>query len=299
MTIASCYMSPEGVVIGADSTTTFGGVDKQYYNHAQKLFEIGQNSTLGMVIWGLGGVGDVSYRKLIADLADEVDAGGLTDVQQVASRWSILVWEAFQRSHFWGSFQECLELGKKPPHGSGAPGGPDERTDDEERKFAELRQQLFAGFCIAGYVLPNRQPAAWVVTVDPTQGRPSMSPIGFGGSFWGAPNMIVRLLFGIDQDIRGDILNSEKWSGTPSDLDDIISRRRLNRPPTVPMRDAIDFVHSCIYCTIKAIKFSAHPQICGGPIEMAVITADRPFRWVQHKEWDAAVLETGGTNGSR
>lgn len=57
------------------------------------------------------------------------------------------------------------------------------------------------------------------------------------------------------------------------------------------MRDAVDYVHSCIYCTIKAMKFSNLSQVCGGPIEVAVITADRRFRWVRHKSWDAAIAD--------
>jgi hypothetical protein len=59
----------------------------------------------------------------------------------------------------------------------------------------------------------------------------------------------------------------------------------------LPIRDAIDYVHSALYCTIKAMKFSNLPQVCGGPIELAVITADRRFRWVRHKAWDAAITD--------
>jgi hypothetical protein len=32
-------------------------------------------------------------------------------------------------------------------------------------------------------------------------------------------------------------------------------------------------------------------MVCGGPIEIAVISSDRKFRWVRHKEWDAAIAE--------
>jgi hypothetical protein len=59
----------------------------------------------------------------------------------------------------------------------------------------------------------------------------------------------------------------------------------------LPIRDAVDFVHACIYSTIKALKFSNFSQICGGPIEIATITTDRQFRWVRHKPWDAALTE--------
>jgi hypothetical protein len=44
VTIAACYTSREGVVLGADSTTTFesGTSEQNYYlNYSQKIFEIG------------------------------------------------------------------------------------------------------------------------------------------------------------------------------------------------------------------------------------------------------------------
>jgi hypothetical protein len=62
-------------------------------------------------------------------------------------------------------------------------------------------------------------------------------------------------------------------------------------PLILPIREAIDFVHACVSSTIKAMKFSSLAQICGGPIEIAVITTDRRFRWVRHKDWDVAIAE--------
>lgn len=105
--------------------------------------------------------------------------------------------------------------------------------------------------------------------------------------------MIQRLIFGCDDGLKESILGSGKWTGTPADLDAIVQQHTLAHP-TVPIRDAIDFVHSCILSTIKAFKFSSLSQICGGPVEIAVITTDRPFRWVRHKDWDAALAEGEG-----
>jgi 20S proteasome alpha/beta subunit len=44
VTIAVCYISPEGVVLGADSTTTYA--PHIHFNNSQKLFEIGENRRL-------------------------------------------------------------------------------------------------------------------------------------------------------------------------------------------------------------------------------------------------------------
>ena len=109
-------------------------------------------------------------------------------------------------------------------------------------------------------------------------------------SFWGAPNMIIRLLKGCDWGLRQSILKSGFWRATEQDLDSLIGNHTLGHG-ILPIRDAIDFTHACINSTIKALKLSNLSQICGGPIEIAVITADRRFRWVRHKPWDAAIFE--------
>jgi hypothetical protein len=41
------------------------------------------------------------------------------------------------------------------------------------------------------------------------------------------------------------------------------------------------------------MKFSHMAPVCGGPVEVAVITTDRRFRWVRHKRFDAAIEEGG------
>ena len=73
MTIAACYVSPEGVVLGADSASTYmfaHPTGPRHFNYGQKIFEIGENSTLGIVTWGLGGLAIGSYRTLAARLGD-------------------------------------------------------------------------------------------------------------------------------------------------------------------------------------------------------------------------------------
>ena len=46
----------------------------RYFNYNQKVFEIGDpgTGTLGVVTWGLGGLGELSYRTLLALLADDL-----------------------------------------------------------------------------------------------------------------------------------------------------------------------------------------------------------------------------------
>jgi hypothetical protein len=297
VTIAACYLSPEGIVLGADSTSTFGGPPDgyHYFSHAQKIFEIGENGTIGVVTWGLGGLAISSHRMLFALLADDLKATPPTSMFEVADRWSAQYWTAYNGSMLAPAIQQCVALAQKPPFdATRTPADPNARTAPEESEFQTLRNQLTVGFCIGGYVLPSRVPEAFVVVIDPAAtARPTPQVLSINQSpfFWGAPNIIMRLMWGYDGELRKAILSSGQWNGTEGDLDAILYQQHLSQYQLMPIRDAIDFVYSSCASTIKALKFSNLSQTCGGPIEIAVITSDRNFRWVRHKGWDIAIKE--------
>ncbi len=280
------------MVLGADSTSTYTlPSGNHYFNHGQKIFEIGENSTFGIVTWGLGGLSVGSHRTLVALLADDLKKKKPKSMQEVADRWCAHFWTAYSSS-LSADIQLCGTLSKLLPYDPLAvPPAPNSRTKDQEAQYNGLRNNLTVGFCIAGYVSPDRKPQAFETVFDPQNGKPQPKEIPAGGQrFWGAPNMIARLLHGYDPALRQALLSSGKWSGTEAELDGLLRKQALTHLPA-PIRDAVDFTYTCILSTIKALKFSSFAQTCGGPIEIAVITADRPFRWVRHKAWDAAITE--------
>lgn len=289
MTIAACYVSPEGVVLGADSTSTYGSAESpHYYNNGQKLFEIGKDSTLGLVTWGLGGLQISSHRTLVALLADDLKANPPATLEDVANRWCEQFWIAYQAAP---SVQYFNDLAGRPAFNpSVAQQAAGARTADEEEVLEALRQGLVTGFFVGGHVPADRAPGAFEIVFKPDSPRPNPVQILDQWRFSGAPNIIYRLLFGFDEAIRNNILQSGNWDGTEAELDAILYGEAFAHP-ILPIRDAIDFVYSCIHSTIKAMKFSSLSQICGGPIEIAVITSDRDFRWVRHKPWDSAIKE--------
>ena len=295
VTIAMCYLSPEGVVLGADSTASApifpapNMVGFHFLNHNQKLFELGEESTLGVLTWNLGSLPGTSFRTMFAQLADDLKANPAADVAEVANRWVARFWPAYSA---YGLVQQCVALHQKPPFDpNAAPPNPAARTQQEEQEYEGLKTVLLAGFCIGGYVYPSRTPMAYEILFEPVGAPPAPAALPIGDyRFWGAPNMIQRLINGYDGSLTDRILNSGQWTGTRQDLVALLDQLRLFHP-LLPIRDAIDFVHACIQSTIKGIKFSHFFQVCGGPIELAVITSDRRFRWVMHKAWDAAMLE--------
>lgn len=280
MTIAVCYLSPEGVVLGADSTTTtFGPRGNHYFNHAQKVFEIGEGSTLGIVTWGMAGFWEVSYRTLLALLGDDLDKTPPKSVGEVVARWIEIVWQHYSKLAL---FTRVNDLHVKVG-----------RTPEEDEEYSGLKDGLVVGFCLGGYCLPDRVAKAFEIVFDPLSAKPTgqeMSPLTH--KWWGVPNIIERLLFGADQNLIQMILGSGKWTGTSQELFDLVDQNALTHG-VLPIREAVDFVHTCIRSTGKAMRFSNFPQVCGGSPEIAVITTDRNFRWVRHKTWDTAIVDGG------
>jgi hypothetical protein len=187
--------------------------------------------------------------------------------------------------------QRAQLLAAKTAHDPAASPATTMRTQDEEEELVNLSDSLVVGFCIAGYVLPDREPDAWIMVFQPTSPATVVRAAKNELHCWGMPHVMNRLLYGVDDEIVDSIVASGKWNDTPAMLVQILEKHRLNPRAYLPLRDAVDYVHSAIYCTIKAMKFSTRPQVCGGPIEIAVISSDRKFRWVRHKEWDAAIEE--------
>lgn len=235
MTIAACYLSSEGVVLGADSTASTqissgaGLSGYHYFNHNQKLSELGENGTVGVVTWGLGSLGAKSYRTMLASLADDLVKSPATDLKEVTERWCDLFWSEYNA--ILGPFiQQCKNLNTKQPYGpSAAPAGaPPRRTEQEERDFQTLKSTLVVGFCFAGYWLPDRMTTGFTLIFDPLAGKPSpaqLTPLSYG--FWGAPNFMKRLILGADDTLKTRIRSSVHWKGTDADLDQIFEKEKL------------------------------------------------------------------------
>lgn len=167
-----------------------------------------------------------------------------------------------------------------------------ELTEAEQQQLSQL--SIFGGgFCVAGYFLPDRTPRAFQILYGPSCDRAGsiteLTPKPTW-KFWGCPSVTDRVILGIDPVARYKILNSGKWPGSAAEFDEA-SRVMTFAPHTnLPLREAVDWVFAMIYVTVKAFKFSSYTPLCGGPIDIAVITSDRAFRWVRHKGFGAAII---------
>jgi len=315
MTIAACYLLPEGVVFGSDSTWTIPvkgfdpeQPDEHYFNHGQKLFEVGQNSTLGILIWGLNSFPEVSFRTLVATFADQLNANPAPSVQEIANRWSAFFWERYsaiyaekkarlaELSELLGGQEEADEEeevvgGNQEDAQEANDQADEEEPSEEERELEFLKEEYKGGFCVGGYCPPDRTPGAYEIMYNLNMDAPQVASLEIGvPRFWGWGNLIDRLLFGMDRRLMGAICDSDHWDGNLGDLVKLIKEECLIQPTIVPIREAVDWIHASVYTTIKSMKFSHLAPVCGGPIDLAVITTDRMFRWVRHKDLDSALV---------
>jgi hypothetical protein len=294
MTIAACFVSADGIVFGADSTTTMHVADRttqpahalHHYNFAQKIFEIGENSSLGLVMWGLGNLKTTSYRTLIAQFAAVAKPCHQLSVQAVAQSWADFFWSEYSAT-FAVERTEARRLAVNM-----------QRTAEEDAKLQELEQFLSGGFCLGGCLSHDHVPEAYEILYSPSDEAPRTPEKLQTGTtrFWGCPNIVQRVLFGADESFFQAILDSGKWSGSPGELFELLRPHCLGQPLDLPIREAVDWVHASIYTTIKTMKFSHLAPYCGGPVEVSVITSDRPFRWVRHKALDQAIGDGGGSH---
>jgi hypothetical protein len=283
MTIAACYVSSEGVILGADSTSTkVTAQGARHYDYEQKLFEVGEaGSTLGLVTWGCSRLPSVSYRQLAAELSDDLIRNPPASVNDAVSRWNAMFWHRYS-TDFAPLLQQFQLLGAVP-----------NPTPQQVAAKTFIEMSATVGFCIGGHVNANRTPHAYTVIF-----RPSLTQVGpvtpvprFTPSFWAVDWITQRLIKGIDKRAYDAVLASGRWQGVPGDLDAILTPYGLMSSDPLPLREAIDWIYSLIYITIKAMKFSVGAPVCGGSVEIAVITADRPFRWVCHKRLDQAISD--------
>jgi hypothetical protein len=291
MTIAACYVCSEGVVFGADSTATFLG-DKplesnefQTFDFTQKIFEIGEaGSTLGFVSSGIQGIQKTSLRTMLADLSVNLIQFPPASVADAMNQWRDKFWSAYSTAFAYEIQRVKVLLAKA------------DRSKEDDGELLGIRQNLSGSCTIGGRVAADRTPAASCFTYGPFEDLPECSLIPSGWPrFWGCPNLLERMQFGIEENLIRQILASPHWKGSEEDLHSIVREQMLQIPRQLPIRDAIDWVYSSIFTTIKGMKFARQPPVCGGPIEVAVITTDRPFRWVCHKSLADAITVPGST----
>lgn len=275
MTIALTLKVQDGIVLAADSASTLLGAAPQsvvnVYNNANKIFNLRKGLPIGLVTWGLGGIGGVSISTLAKDLRRrftglEPDHMGwkLDEDNYTISDVADHVRE-FMYDEKYAPANQISQQGGSPLPGLGffvvghSPG-----ADHSE----EYELNIAPGGCSGPALL--RQP-------DET-----------GVSWAGQPEAISRLLSGhgldlptvLEQDLGVDSAD------LPTKMD-IISGK-LAAPmvnSAMPIQDAIDLAEFLVDISIKFSRFMPGSPTVGGPIESAAVSKHEGFKWIKRKHY--------------
>ena len=276
MTIALCLKVSDGAVFGADSAATvFDAAGERVYTSAEKIVNLHKQLPLGMVVYGLGGMGGRSTTTLAKDLRSffsgpvegreefEIDADGYT-MEEVAGHVRRYFFEELYTSEITPIFEELRETAEQP----------------ETVSFPDM------GFLIAGMAAGESKSEIWSLAID-ADGNCSPASRVDGGSdgvvlYRGWSEPLDRLLQGTTPSAWSDV----KEAGlTDEEASNLLVRWAPLTHPAMPIQDAIDLVEYLADVAAGFIRFSQGPDVVAPPIDLAAITKHEKFKWVRRKHY--------------
>jgi hypothetical protein len=281
MTIAVSLKVNDGLVLAADSASTIMGVNgvENVYNNANKVFNLRKGLPIGLITWGLGGLGGLSISTLAKDLRLRLSGQDLNHedwhldektytIAEVAER----VKEFFYVEHFEPAAKEYKKQKKK-----------------NDPDYPPL------GLIVAGYSAGDKhaEEHLFQFTSDGCEGPDLVNDPEIAGIFAGGqPEIVYRVMDGFSPGL-GEVLVDFglKAEDVPAALEHIVSH--LGSPlinPAMPFQDAIELAEWLVGLAIGYSRFMPGAPTVGGPIETAAISKHEGFKWVKRKHYFDARL---------
>ena len=274
MTIAIVIHVNDGIVLAADSASTFGmGPPKDgvrpignIYENASKIFNLRRGFPLGAVTWGAGSIGDSSIATLAKDFRAHLEE--LDDKNELEDRISL--------KRLATRFRDFMFR----------------RYDKGYAEWAE-KDKPDLGFVIAGYSPEASHPESWKLFIKGTARSGPTRATQIGALFCGGQaEPIVRMCRGFDNGLE-EILRQHGIE--KSKVDRVIAEceQRLGIPlvaPAMPIQDTIDLAIFLAETAKRYSKFKMGAPTVGGPIEVAAITKHEGFKWIQRNHYYSADL---------
>lgn len=266
MTICVSVRIPEGLILAADSMVTLEGtIDTpkgpqsgvlQTFESANKLTRI-KDYPIGVMTWGIASISNRSIPSLIMEweygLSSSFLNAGFT-MRDMADGLHEFIAARYDKSY---------PATKKRPKLGMFIGGYSGGQFFSEQFYCEWPNEI-----------------AWQ-EVRPN--KPDGSP-DFGANWFGQIDALSRLIHGYDKAGINELIKRgadktivQKW------MDDHVSELLLVFDG-MPIQDAVDFANYAVQLTIGKFRFSVGVPVCGGNVDIAVITPDA-FKWAQRKQW--------------
>lgn len=264
MTICISVRVAEGLVLAADSASMLQGSVKggptqilQTFGFANKITRILDDYPIGVMSWGIGSISDRSIQSLVMEFAYDYDP------EQESNPYTVK-----------GVADALLDFIKQR----------------YESAYPDKKGRPALGLFVGGYserqFFSDQFTYEFPASTEWAEVRPNSADgsASFGANWYGMTDALSRLVKGFDPAAIQELVKRgadqgviQKW------LDDSVSELPLVFDG-MPLQDAIDFANFAAQVVIGRYRFGLGPPLCGGDIDIAVITpAD--FRWAQRKQW--------------
>lgn len=281
MTIAVSLKVNDGLVLAADSASTIMGVNgiENVYNNAHKVFNLRKGLPVGLITWGLGGLGGLSIATLAKDLRARLsgDDPGYADWHLDETKYTVTevaegVKEFFFKEHYEPAAKKYKKHKKK-----------------NDRDFTPL------GLIVAGYSAgsTHAEEHLFQFTAEGCQGPDLLNDPEIAGIFAGGqPEIVYRVMDGFSPALGNVLVDfGLDPKDVPAALAHIVGE--MESPlvnPAMPFQDAIELAEWLVGLAIGYSRFMPGAPTVGGPIETAAISKHEGFKWVRHKHYYDARL---------
>jgi len=284
MTVCVSVKVSEGLVLAADSTATIQGTLKQggqntagilkTYDHMRKLSHV-KDYPIGTLTWGTALVGSRSVESLIKEYEHSLPS---LEEEQEKIKELRMRGEADIDKRYEYNLKEIAEGLLNHIR----------KFYDAEFEIQPNEQRPSLGILVSGYSSSKFFPRQWLINLPTStrleEVRPDVSDKpSFGANWFGLTDAIKRLHFGRDD--QAIHILTEHFQVSPQEIHELLAR--LEYPVVfdgMPLQDAIDYAVYLINVAIGRYRFVIGAPLCGGEIDVAVITPNE-FTWIQRKFW--------------
>jgi hypothetical protein len=300
LTIVVALKVGDGLVLGADSATTFfdnkGAYHNSYFN-GEKLFNLAKALPIGAVTYGLGSLQGHSIGFLAKEFrarnSDPSNSDWYLDPKAYTVQDAVDRFKAYFFDELYVKQYPALPV--PPPGGSAPPAASAAAPSTLAAVDAPAK-----GFLIAGYGPGKACGEIW--RIDNMDGS-SHGPVcayddgNSGGAVWqGQTEAGFRLLLGYSPAI---VQRLTAAGMTEQDATNLLQSAEQVIQHTMPIQDAIDLVHFLLDVTAGYVRFAPGPATVAKPFDLAAITRHEGFRWVLRKHYYPRELNlphpTGGS----
>ena len=267
MSIALVIKVYDGVVLASDSASTLfiSGKDGprgvlNVYNNADKIINLSIGKPIGMIGWGMGGIGGAS----ISTLAKDVRRRFMSEDNNWNIKSKYKIEDVVNRVRKFFYKEKYLPV------------------------YHDAEKKPTIAFFIAGYSSESEAPEVWQVTIKNGE---SPGPIclrdqkAFGINWGGEIETIHRLIKGVGlrlPNVLGELgIPKEQIEPAFNKISSMLEMPLVVE--AMPIQDAIDLAQFLVKTTIEFVRFIPGAPTVGGPIDIAVISKHEGFKWIQRK----------------